>query len=99
ARHARPRSRRGAVRRGRAAAERPHGGCIEPARRAACGVPRRDAARMTPTFGRVVWVILRKDLTVEVRSKEVVYTTVFFAVSCILVFAFAWVQEGRPPEG
>jgi heme exporter protein CcmB len=54
---------------------------------------------MTPTFGRVVWVILRKDLTVEVRSKEVVYTTVFFAVSCILVFAFALVQEGRAPEG
>jgi heme exporter protein CcmB len=30
---------------------------------------------------------------------EVAYTTVFFAVSCVLVFAFAWVQEGRPPQG
>ena len=41
---------------------------------------------------------LRKDLTVEVRSREIVYTTLFFAVSCVLVFAFALVQEGRAPE-
>jgi heme exporter protein B len=49
-------------------------------------------------FGRAVWVILRKDLTVEVRSGEIAYTTLFFAVSCILIFAFALVREGRPPE-
>ncbi len=47
---------------------------------------------------RVAWLILRKDLTVEVRSKEIVYTTLFFAVSCVLVFAFALVREGRGPE-
>ncbi len=41
---------------------------------------------------------MRKDLTVEVRSREILYTTVFFAVSCILVFAFALVREGRPLE-
>ncbi len=41
---------------------------------------------------------MRKDVTVEVRSREVVYTTVFFAVSCVLVFAFALVKEGRPLE-
>lgn len=51
------------------------------------------------TFGRVAWLILRKDLTVEVRSREIAYTTVFFAVSCVLVFAFALVREGRAPEG
>jgi heme exporter protein CcmB len=49
-------------------------------------------------FLRVVWLILRKDLTVEVRSREIAYTTIFFAVSCILVFAFALVKEGKPPE-
>ena len=49
-------------------------------------------------FARVVWLILRKDLTVEVRSREIAYTTIFFAVSCVLVFAFALVKEGRPPE-
>ena len=47
---------------------------------------------------RVAWLILRKDLTVEVRSMEIVYTTLFFAVSCVLVFAFALVREGRGPE-
>jgi heme exporter protein B len=41
---------------------------------------------------------MRKDLTVEVRSREIVYTTVFFALSCVLVFAFALVKEGRPLE-
>jgi heme exporter protein B len=46
-------------------------------------------------FVRVVWLVVRKDLTVEVRSREVVYTTLFFAVSCVLVFAFALVREGR----
>src|SRR4029450_6493718 len=49
-------------------------------------------------FGRVVWLVFRKDLTVEVRSLEIAYTTLFFAVSCVLVFAFALVREGRAPE-
>jgi heme exporter protein CcmB len=43
-------------------------------------------------------LILRKDLTVEVRSGEVAYTTLFFAVSCVLIFAFALVRDGRAPE-
>ena len=47
---------------------------------------------------RAIWIILRKDLTVEVRSREIAYTTLFFAVSCVLVFAFALVREGKPPE-
>ena len=50
-------------------------------------------------FGRIVWLVLRKDFTVEVRSLEIAYTMLFFAVSCVLIFAFALVQEGRPPEG
>jgi heme exporter protein B len=49
-------------------------------------------------FVRTVWLILRKDLTVEVRSREIAYTTLFFAVSCMLVFAFALVRDGRPPQ-
>jgi heme exporter protein B len=49
-------------------------------------------------FARVAWLILKKDLTVEVRSREIAYTTLFFAVSCVLVFAFALVQEGRGPD-
>ena len=46
---------------------------------------------------RVAWQIVRKDLTVEVRSREIAYTTLFFAVSCLLVFAFALVREGKAP--
>jgi heme exporter protein B len=49
-------------------------------------------------FARAMWLILRKDLTVEVRSGEVAYTTLFFAVSCVLIFAFALVRDGRAPE-
>jgi len=49
-------------------------------------------------FVRVVWLVVRKDLTVEVRSREVIYTTLFFAVTVVLVFAFALVKEGRALE-
>jgi heme exporter protein B len=49
-------------------------------------------------FLRVAWIVLRKDLAVEVRSREVAYTTLFFAVSCVLVFSFALVKEGRALE-
>ena len=47
---------------------------------------------------RAGWIIARKDLVVEVRSRELAYTTVFFAVACVLVFAFAFVREGRALE-
>ena len=50
-------------------------------------------------FGRIVWLVLRKDFMIEVRSLETAYTMLFFAISCVLVFAFALVQEGRAPEG
>ena len=49
-------------------------------------------------FARAAWLVFRKDLTVEVRSLEIALTTLFFAVSAIMVFAFALVREGRPPE-
>jgi heme exporter protein B len=48
---------------------------------------------------RAILLIVRKDLTVEVRSRELAYTTLFFAVSCVLVFAFSLVQEGRAAQG
>ena len=47
---------------------------------------------------RTAWLFLKKDLTVEVRSLEIAYTTLFFAVSCVLFFAFALVKEGKAPE-
>src|SRR5688500_13644195 len=49
-------------------------------------------------FFRTASLVSRKDLAVEVRGRESAYTTLFFAVSCVLVFAFALVKEGRPIE-
>jgi heme exporter protein B len=46
-------------------------------------------------FVRTAWLVMQKDLTVEIRSREIVSTTVFFAISCVLVFAFALVKDGR----
>ena len=62
--------------------------------RAACG-----AGRVTPCSCAPSWLVSRKDLLIEVRSREIVYTTLFFAVSCVLVFAFGFVREGRPVAG
>ena len=46
-------------------------------------------------FARTVWAVFRKDLTIEVRSRETVATTLFFALSAVIVFAVALVREGR----
>jgi heme exporter protein B len=47
-------------------------------------------------FLRTVWAIARKDLVIEARSRELAYTTLFFAVSIVLVFSFGFVVEGVP---
>jgi heme exporter protein CcmB len=49
-------------------------------------------------FLETVWLVTRKDLLIEVRSREILYTTIFFAISCVLVFAFGFVREGRAVE-
>ncbi len=50
-------------------------------------------------FAQVAWLVMQKDLRVETRSWEMVSTTLFFAVSCVLVFSFAFVREGRAIDG
>ena len=47
---------------------------------------------------RAAWIIARKDILVETRSRELLYTTIFFAMACVLVFSFAFVRDGRPIE-
>ena len=49
-------------------------------------------------FLRVAWLVVRKDLTVEIRSLEVLSTTLFFAVTVVLVFSFGLIKEGNPPD-
>jgi heme exporter protein B len=48
---------------------------------------------MSP-FWRVVWIVARKDLAIESRSRELLNTTIFFAVSCVVVFSVSFVGEG-----
>jgi heme exporter protein CcmB len=47
-------------------------------------------------FARTLWTIARKDLVIEARSRELAYTTLFFAVSVVLVFSFSFVVDGVP---
>lgn len=46
-------------------------------------------------FFRVAWLVVKKDLTVEVRSFEILSTTMFFAVTVVLMFSFGLVVEGQ----
>jgi heme exporter protein CcmB len=50
-------------------------------------------------FTKTAFLVLKKDLAIEVKSGEIVYTTSFFAVACVLIFAMAFVREGEPVEG
>jgi heme exporter protein CcmB len=49
-------------------------------------------------FFRTAWLVVRKDVAIEARSWEVVTTTLFFATATVLIFAFAFVKEGRSAE-
>ena len=49
-------------------------------------------------FFRTAWLVLRKDIAIEAKNWEVLTTTLFFAVSCVLIFSFAFVREGRAVE-
>jgi heme exporter protein B len=50
------------------------------------------------SFLTTAWLVARKDILIEVRSREIVFTTLFFAISCVLVFAFGFVREGVPVD-
>jgi heme exporter protein CcmB len=49
-------------------------------------------------FARVALLVLKKDFAIEVKSREILYTTLFFALACVLIFSFAFVKEGQPLE-
>jgi heme exporter protein B len=48
-------------------------------------------------FLRTAFLILRKDSAIERKNLEILATTLFFAVGCVVVFAFALVKEGQAP--
>ncbi|MBI3491452.1 MAG: heme exporter protein CcmB [Acidobacteria bacterium] len=47
-------------------------------------------------FVKTALLVLKKDFAIEVRSREILYTTLLFALSCVLVFSIAFVKEGEP---
>ncbi len=49
-------------------------------------------------FLKVALLVLRKDLAIEAKSREILYTTLFFAISCLLIFSVAFVKEGVAAE-
>ncbi|RPI57690.1 MAG: hypothetical protein EHM55_00930 [Acidobacteria bacterium] len=57
------------------------------------GTPECRGASVS-AFWRVVWIVAKKDLAIEARSRELLNTTVFFALSCVIVFSVSFVGEG-----
>ena len=47
------------------------------------------------SFFRAAWLVAAKDLRVELRAREVVVAMAFFAALVVLLFAFAFIKEGR----
>ena len=50
-------------------------------------------------FIKTALLVLKKDFAIEVKSGEMFYTTLFFAVACVMIFSFAFVRDGQPIEG
>ena len=49
-------------------------------------------------FVRTAFLVLKKDFAIELRSYEILSTTMLFAVSCVAIFSFAFVREGEAPK-
>jgi len=60
--------------------------------------PDESAGTAIRGFGRAAGLVAKKDVLVELRSRELAVTTLFFAVVAVLVFAFAFVHEGETPR-
>jgi heme exporter protein CcmB len=43
---------------------------------------------------RLTWLLLRKDLRIAARSREVLGLMTLFAVLCVVIFAFGFLREG-----
>jgi len=54
---------------------------------------------VTASFWRYTWLVASKDLRIEGRSREVLYTMGFSAVLVVLVFSFALANATDPAQG
>jgi len=84
------------------AAPRPPPGRSRPAATAGASLapascPATAAERTTGPVGflRLVGAVVAKDLRVELRSREIVYTMTFFAATVVVVFSFAFVRDQK----
>ncbi len=59
-------------------------------------MPPADGAPRAVPFARHVRLVVAKDLLVEWRSREVIYTMLFFAVLVVVIFSFAFARDGQP---
>lgn len=50
-------------------------------------------------FFRTALLVLKKDVAIELKSYEILSTTLFFAIACVAIFSFAFVNEGQAAEG
>lgn len=46
-------------------------------------------------FFRHAALVAYKDLRIELRTREIIYTTLFFAVMVVLIFSFAIIKDGQ----
>jgi heme exporter protein CcmB len=46
-------------------------------------------------FIKTALLVLKKDIAIELKSLEILSTTLFFAVTCVLIFSFGFVNEGE----
>ena len=51
------------------------------------------------SVARITWLLLQKDLRIAARSREMLGFTLLFAVLCVIVFAFGFLQEGAATAG
>lgn len=49
-------------------------------------------------MGRLTWLLLQKDLRIAARSREVLAFMLFFALLCVVIFAFGFLREGEAAE-
>ena len=50
-------------------------------------------------FFRQTWAILRKDLLIELRTREIIYSAVLFAVVLVTVFLFSGFETAQISRG
>ena len=50
-------------------------------------------------FFKIAMLVLKKDIAIELRSYEILSTTLFFAAACVTIFSFAFAQEDEAEAG